>query len=120
MVITINGQAHELHFGMKALEIFFSSSSLLDKDSVFSTDQITAVIWGGLKNGAYRQQKQLSISFAALSDWIDSIMLTKEGQEILTEAMKEFNESQSVKMMVDKMKPLIEDDVKKKNRTSKK
>lgn len=117
MTITINGQSYALHFGMKALELFYKNTENVEEGSLFQTDQITAIVWGGLQNGAYRQQKALALSFAAVADWVEEAVFDEEKQAVLAEVVIAFNESQTVKKMAEKMRP-AEDKKKGKRRTS--
>lgn len=118
MVLTINGHPHELHFGMKALEIFFQTAGNVEEGSLFHAEQITAIVWGGLHNGAYRQQRALPLSFAAVSDWVEEQYWNEEGQKRLAEITAAFNESQAVKKMAELTK--VEDGAKKKKRPTSK
>lgn len=102
MLITINEQSYELHFGMKALELFYQLAGAVNEGSLFHAEQLTAIVWGGLQNGAYRQQKNLPLTFAEVSDWVEEKML--DGDEQLFLVAQAFNESQVVKKMAEKAK----------------
>lgn len=121
MTVTINSKEYELHFGMKAMEIFYKLAGVMDSDSLFNAEQVTAILWGGLQNGAYRQQKGLDLTFADVSDFVEASFFSEEGQKVLADAMTAFNESQIVKSMAGMSKEVTEQaagEVKKKKLTS--
>lgn len=80
-----------------ALEQFSKESGELEAESVLQVGQITCLIWAGLKNAAFRNREILPVSFADVSDAVEEMFYSPEGQEKLKEVMTAFSESKAVK-----------------------
>jgi hypothetical protein len=97
MTITIKDNSYELHFGLMALETYTKLSGELEEGTFLQVGQMTALVWAGVQNGAYRLRKTLEISFADVSDAVEDMYCDVEGQKTLVEVMNAFNDSRPVK-----------------------
>jgi hypothetical protein len=112
MTVTINGKDHELHFGMKAFLITQETIGAPEADENLDTDAMAAILWGGLKNAAFRDKKSLSVSFADVCDYVDESFWNSDRKKVLDEIVAAFSNSHPVQKM--KESEAVQEDVKKK------
>ena len=70
MTVTIDGVEYPIKFNQYALEHY---ARMIDWDGEITT-AIYAMVWAGLKGGAFVQMKELDISFEQVTDWVDKEM----------------------------------------------
>jgi hypothetical protein len=96
--ITINEQAHEVYFGLMAMQLFVKSQGSLEEGDVLSIVQTKELIWAGLKNAAYDNRKPLPDSFfKEMSRAVDDKLTSDEGILEITAIYTAFAESKAVK-----------------------
>lgn len=96
MKITINGKDYPLSFNNLAFETY---STKLNPDAIASTSPY-AIVWGGLVEGAYRNEEVLELTFSQVCDYVDSI----KKEPVLETIVKKFMDCTVVKDLIEQSK----------------
>jgi len=102
--MTINGKELQLRFGTLAVRLYLNEMAKEEwVTETYSSFGLTWIIYSGMLNYYEVKREKKPVTFEEIYNYVESIELNGESAEEIQKAVKEFEESQALKVTTEKI-----------------
>lgn len=102
--IELGGKPRGLKFNQLAIQTYLKN---VDWQNQIEAGEVYAMFYGGLIGNCYVKREDPDFTFEQVTDWVDTLYLTKEGKEGIKKVSDVMTETEQYKVVLEEFKEKI-------------